>query len=213
MTFRTFFQKLTSRYLWGNLLAMGIVLASIGTGFYFFLDFYTYHGQTIEVPDVRGQSSEVAQRKLRAAGFQVEVSDTGYMPRLAGDLILDQQPLPGTPVKLNRVIYLTVNASSARTIALPDIADNCSLREAKMRLSAMGFKLGAVRRVTGDRDWVYSIEVAGKTVHTGDRIPINQPLILLVGDGADEEIFNGNDSLDQLIHGHDSVVYEEEIIE
>lgn len=213
MTFRTFFQKLTSRYLWGNLLAMGIVLAAIGMGFYFFLDFYTYHGQTIEVPDVRGQSSEVAQRKLRAAGFQVEVSDTGYMPRLAGDLILDQQPLPGTPVKLNRVIYLTVNASSARTIVLPDIADNCSLREAKMRLSAMGFKLGAVKRVTGDRDWVYSIEVAGKTVHTGDRIPINQPLILLVGDGADEEIFNGNDSLDQLIHAHDSVVYEEEIIE
>ena len=47
MTFRTFFQKLTSRYLWGNLLAMGIVLAAIGTGFYFFLDFYTYHGQTM----------------------------------------------------------------------------------------------------------------------------------------------------------------------
>ena len=44
MTFRTFFQKLTSRYLWGNLLAMGIVLAAIGTGFYFFLYFYTYHG-------------------------------------------------------------------------------------------------------------------------------------------------------------------------
>ena len=213
MTFRTFFQKLTSRYLWGNLLAMGLVLTSIGVGLYFFLDFYTYHGQTIEVPDVRGQSSEVALRKLQAAGFQVEVSDTGYMPRIAGDLILDQQPLPGTPVKLNRLIRLTVNASSARTITLPDIADNCSLREAKMRLLTIGFKLGAIKRITGDRDWVYSIEVAGKTVHTGDRIPINHPLILVVGDGADEEIFNGNDSLDYLLHGRDSVVYEEEIIE
>ena len=209
MTFRELFSKLTSRYLWGNFLAMVIAVAIVLVGMYFFLDIYTNHGRIVKVPDVSGQPCEVAIRKLEAAGLRVEVSDTGYMPKLPGDIILEQHLVPGTIVKANRIVYLTVNSTSARRISLPDIPDNCSLREARMRLQALGFKLGPVRRVSGDLDWVYAVEVGGKQMMPGDRIPINQPLTLVVGDGGSEDVFNGNDSLDFLRFNEDSVVFEE----
>ncbi|RRD76939.1 PASTA domain-containing protein [Alloprevotella sp. OH1205_COT-284] len=205
MTFREFFSKLTAPVLWGNLLAMVIILALLIVGLFVFLDHYTHHGQTLTVPDVRGQRCEVAIRKLEALGMRVEVSDTGYNTRLAADVILDQNLHPGTEVKLNRLIQLVVNASTARKIALPDIADNCSYREAQIRLESIGFKLAPVKRIYGDKDWVYRVEVLGREVHKGDRLSIELPLTLVVGDGEREEEFNGNDSLDNLYFHNDTL--------
>ena len=206
MTFKEFYQRLTGRYLWGNLLAMFITLVVVVVGLFVFLHFYTYHGETIAGPDVRGQRAEVAIRKLEAMGMRAEVVDTGYNPRELADVILDQDLLPGYEVKMNRLIHLTVNAGSPRPVALPDIADNCSLREAKMRLEVLGFRLTPIRRIRGDRDWVYAVEARGKEVRTGERLNVNIPLTLVVGDGAEEEVFNGNDSLDRIYFSHDTTM-------
>ena len=65
MTFKEFYQRLTGRYLWGNLLAMVLTLVVVVVGLFVFLHFYTHHGETVAVPDVRGQRAEVAIRKLR----------------------------------------------------------------------------------------------------------------------------------------------------
>ncbi|MDO5074855.1 MAG: PASTA domain-containing protein [Bacteroidales bacterium] len=198
MTFKAFFSKLTSRYLWGHLIAMGIIVVGLGVGLFFFLDAYTYHGHTISMPNVCGERSEVAQRKLEALGLRIEVSDTGYNARLAANVILAQSIPAGTPVKPNRLLFITINASSARTIPLPDLADNCSLREAEMRLTAIGFRLGPIKRVSGERDWVYGVEIGGRSLRPGERISVERPVTLLVGDGKSEEVFNGNDSLDYM---------------
>lgn len=198
MTFKAFFSKLISRYLWGHLLAMGSIVVLLVVGLFLFLDAYTHHGYTIPMPNVEGERSDVAQRKLEALGLRVEVSDTGYNARLAANVILAQSIAPGTPVKPNRLLFVTINAASARTIPLPDLADNCSLREAEMRLSALGFRLAPVKRVSGERDWVYGVEMRGQSLRPGQRISVESPLTLLVGDGRGEEVFNGNDSLDYL---------------
>ena len=204
MTFKEFYQRLTGRYLWGNLLAMVLTLVVVVVGLFVFLHFYTHHGETVGVPDVRGQRAEVAIRKLEAMGMRAEVVDTGYNPRELADVILDQDLLPGYKVKLNRLIHLTVNAASPRPVALPDIADNCSLREARMRLEILGFRLTPIRRIRGDRDWVYAVEVHGKEVRSGERLNVKIPLTLVVGDGAEEEVFNGNDSLDRIYFSRDT---------
>lgn len=204
MTVKEFFQKLTGRYLWGNLLAMLLTLVVAVVGLFVFLRYYTHHGETIAVPDVRGQRAEVAIRKLEALGMRAEVVDTGYNPREAADVILDQDLLPGYEVKINRLIQLTVNADAPRPVALPDIADNSSLREAKIRLEVLGFRLTPIRRIRGDKDWVYAVEARGKEVRAGERLNVNIPLTLVVGDGAEEEVFNGNDSLDRLYFPRDT---------
>jgi hypothetical protein len=38
--------------------------------------------------------------------------------------------------------------------------------------------------VSGERDWVYGIICRGRRVSNGDRISIDYPLTLLVGDGS-----------------------------
>lgn len=204
MTVKEFYQRITGRYLWGNLLAMLLTLVVVIVGVFIFLNFYTHHGETIAVPDLRGQRTEVAMRKLEALGMRGEVVDTGYNPRELADVILDQDLEPGYQVKVNRLIRLTVNAASPRPVTLPDIADNCSLREAKMRLEILGFRLTPIRRIRGDLDWVYAVEARGKEVRKGDKLNVNIPLTLVVGDGAEDEVFNGNDSLDRLYFSRDT---------
>lgn len=204
MTVKEFYQRITGRYLWGNLLAMLLTLVVVIVGVFVFLNFYTHHGETIAVPDLRGQRTEVAMRKLEALGMRGEVVDTGYNPRELADVILDQDLEPGYQVKVNRLIRLTVNAASPRPVTLPDIADNCSLREAKMRLEILGFRLTPIRRIRGDLDWVYAVEARGKEVRKGDKLNVYIPLTLVVGDGAEDEVFNGNDSLDRLYFSRDT---------
>lgn len=204
MTVKEFYQRITGRYLWGNLLAMLLTLVVVIVGVFVFLNFYTHHGETIAVPNLRGQRTEVAMRKLEALGMRGEVVDTGYNPRELADVILDQDLEPGYQVKVNRLIRLTVNAASPRPVTLPDIADNCSLREAKMRLEILGFRLTPIRRIRGDLDWVYAVEARGKEVRKGDKLNVNIPLTLVVGDGAEDEVFNGNDSLDRLYFSRDT---------
>lgn len=193
MTLKELYQKLTSRLLWGNLLAMGVLTMVLLVGLFVFLAFYTHHGVTVDMPDVTGQRYDVAQRKLEAMGLRVEVSDTGHVTSLAPDVVLEQHIVPGTKIKVNRLVRLTINSATARTIPLPNVIDG-SLREAQMKLKAIGFRLGAVRRITGDLDLVYKVEVGGREVHVGDRVSIERPIILVVGDGEAEDYFNGDDS-------------------
>jgi putative transmembrane PASTA-domain protein len=68
------------------------------------------------------------------------------------------------------------------------------LREARMRLEVLGFKLTPIKRIRGDRDWVYRIEAAGREVRAGERLNVNIPLTLVVGDGVTVEDYSPNDS-------------------
>ena len=74
---------------------------------------------------------------------------------------------------------------------MPDIADNCSLREAEARLKALGFKLAPNEYIEGDKDWVLGVKCRGQNVAAGERVPIDAPVTLVVGnseiDGSMDE--------------------------
>ena len=163
-----FIKKFKSRYLWGNLCAMALVVVAVCAGVKFGLDVYTHHGESIAIPDVRRKSFADADYLLREAGMTVVVSDTGYVRGLPPDCILEQSPAPGDRVKSGHVIYLTVNASHTPTLTVPDLIDNSSLREAMAKLQAMGFKLTNPMFVEGEKDWVYGLVVRGRQIKAGD---------------------------------------------
>ena len=100
-------------------------------------------------------------------------------------------PGPGMKVKEGHTIYVTVNSPSSPSFAIPDVIDNSSYREAEAKLTAVGFKLDPPQQVEGEKDWVYGILCRGRRVSTGDRISIDSPLTLQIGNGhysAEEEI-------------------------
>lgn len=178
-----FFRKFTSRYLWANLCAMVIVVVVACVGVKFGLDMYTHHGESIPIPNVRYKTFGDAKYLLEEAGLQVVVSDTGYVPGMKPDCILEQSPAAGERVKSGHVIYVVVNASHTPTLTIPDVIDNSSVREAMAKLSAMGFKLTQPEYVDGEKDWVYGITVKGRHVVAGDKVSVNDRITIQVGNG------------------------------
>ncbi len=178
-----FLHKIFSRYLWLNLAAMASVVAVLVIGVKFGLDVYTHHGESVSIPDVRRHSLEDAAHILEQLGLNVEVTDTGYVKTLPAGTVLAQSPAAGLKVKSGRTVYFTINSASSPTLALPDIIDNSSYREAFAKLSSMGFVLAAPEYVAGEKDWVYGVKCRGRALATGDRISIDDPIVVQVGSG------------------------------
>lgn len=191
MEAKEFFGKFASGFLWGNILAMVLVVVALAFGVKYGLDVYTHHGEGIVVPKIEGMVYDKARTLMVERGLNIMVTDSGYNKRLPANSILLQNPGPGMKVKQGHTIYVTVNSPSSPSFAIPDLVDNSSFREAEAKLTAIGFKLTPPQQVEGEKDWVYGILCRGRRVSTGDRISIDSPLTLLVGNGhygAEEEI-------------------------
>ena len=173
--------------VWGNGLAMLLFLAIVIWGTMIFLNNYTRHGESIEVPDLRGQKPEAAMMRLESLGLIGVVTDTGYVTTQAPYTLLDQSIAPGKHVKSGRTINLTINANGARPMTIPDLANNTSVREAEARLKTLGFTLTEHQYISGDRDWVYAVKVRGRDVNAGEKIPVDLPLTLVVGKGTEDD--------------------------
>ncbi len=193
MSIKNFFKKIFSPLLWGNFLAMLLVLAALAFLLWRGLERYTRHGESISVPNVKGMTVSQAQNVLTGKQLAATVIDSSYNRSLPPGTVLEQTPAAGNQVKSGREIYLTINALHTPTRAIPDIADNCSLREAEARLKALGFKLGPIEAVEGERDWVYGVKSGGRSVYTGMRVPIDIPITLQVGIGHDDLFLDEED--------------------
>lgn len=200
MSISELFKKIFSRVLTLNCLGMIVLTLLLGVGTLVGLGMYTHHGEEITVPDIRGVDYEVAQKKLKALGLEIEVCDTGYVYNKAAYCVLEQSVKAGEKVKPGRLISLTINAPGPRLLTLPDLAENCSRREAEDKLRIMGFKLGAPEYIMGDPDWVYGVKINGREVLAGTKVSASTPLTLVIGVGGETDEYNGNDSLDYVIN-------------
>lgn len=194
MTPREFIDKFKSRYLWGNILAMILVAILLCVGVKFGLDLYTHHGESIPIPNIKHKSFADAEHIMANAKLKMVVNDTGYVRTLPPGTILEQAPEAGEHVKSGHIIYVTINSPHTPTITLPDVIDNSSLREAMAKLSAMGFKLAPPQYIPGEKDWVYGILVKGRHVAAGDKIAVDDALVIQVGNGMRDE----SDSVDYI---------------
>ena len=188
-------KKIFSPVVWGNLLAMCLFVALVITGFWYGTKVYTRHGEIITVPNVTRIQHEDAVLMLEQFELKAVVSDSGYNRNLAPGSVLLQQPIAGAEVKAGRKIYLTINSTSGPTLTMPDIADNCDVYEAEIRLRTMGFKIGPKEYAEGDKDWVLGIKCRGKEVRAGERVPAEAPIVLVVGNSLTEDEKWAEDSL------------------
>lgn len=178
-----FFRKIFSVKLWLNLGIMLVVVILLCFGVKIGLDIYTHHGEEIAVPDVRRKMFSDAEHILLGTKLNIVVSDTGYVKTLPPDCILEQSPEPGKKVKSGRVVYVVINSPHSPMLTIPDIIDNCSYREARAKLTAMGFRVGSAEYISGEKDWVYGLKSKGRMLRTGEKISINDAIIIQVGDG------------------------------
>lgn len=198
MTIKEFFSLKKNKLFWINILVMLAVLALILFITFKWLDIYTRHGKTIEVPDAKGLDVKTATSLLAGHELQCVVADSTYVKDKKPGSVLEQLPPSGQKVKTGRTIYLTVNTSNVPMVEVPDVADNSSHRQAEARILASGFKLTAPEKIIGEKDWVYGIKYKGKKLEAGEKVPMEATLTLVIGDGkANSEVEEPTDSLSE----------------
>jgi len=184
MTIKEFFSFKTNKFFWLNIIAMIVVVIVMVFGVLKWLDMHTHHGETVMVPDVKGMTVEEATKMFRNHGLVCVISDTKYVKDKAAGIILDLKPGVGEKVKEGRTVYLTVNTQDIPLRAIPDVADNSSLRQAEAKLQSAGFKLTEIQLIHGEKDWVYGVKYQGRQLTAGEKVPVGSALTLMVGNGA-----------------------------
>ena len=182
ISLKDFFSFKNNKVFWVNLIAMPIVVISIIFGVLHWLDVYTHHGESIMVPNINGLPLEEAGKELSKKNLELEVVDSNYVKGMSAGAVLEQKPVAGAKVKIGRTIYLTINTGEIPKVAIPDIIDNSSYRQAEARLRAMGFKLTEPEYIEGEKDWIYGVKFNGKELTSGEKIPREAVLTLCVGD-------------------------------
>ena len=161
---------------------------------------YTHHGDEVSVPKITGLPQNVAEKKLEEVGLELHVADTVWVKTLAPLTVVDQELKPGRKVKPGRYVYVTINGDGPRKVTLPDVVDNCSMREAIAKLKLMGLTVSRIDSIPGDPDWVYGIKVNGRNTVRGTKIPVDAAITLVVGAGRGDEGADGaEETLDSLV--------------
>lgn len=177
-----FFQYLRTDVFRKNLIAAIIGIAVFVVAIFFALQQYTRHGKTITVPELREMHITEAIRTLEALGFQYDLDSVYQMDKTPG-LVLEQDPDPGTQVKENRTLYLTMITQSAPEVTFPNLVEQTFI-EARAMLNSYGLRLGdTTYRADIARDVVLDVLFGGQTIAPGRPIAKGSIVDLVLGDG------------------------------
>lgn len=186
MAKHNFIKKVFSPTVVLNLLGIVLFLALLWFGSQKWMDWFTHHGEGIEVPELLGLRMTEAQNKLNELDLQGVVVDSVYDKSKPAGTILDQKPNAGSQVKRGRQIYLTINKSAMDKQPLPSIIGNRTLQQARELLVKNGFIVGNVEYIHGDKNMVLGMKVGGMSVYNGQLVSPDSPVTLVVGDSMTE---------------------------
>ena len=184
-TIKTFLSK---HPIIANLIYMILVLIVILWVVLIFLRFWTRHGETAIVPDVKHMSYSEARAVLSANKLTIEISDSIYDRSLKPGTIVESWPKAGAVVKDGRPVYVTVTAFSAKQVSLSMPLTNVSQRQAVSYLRGLG--INDIRIISVPSlypDLVISARYGDTPITVGSVIPITSTVTLEVGSGPAEE--------------------------
>jgi hypothetical protein len=138
-----FLKFLTTKRFFKNLLIAIITGVFIILGAFIWLRIFTHHNQTITVPDLTGLPVEDVKIITESKKLRFEITDSIFYKELPRGSVAKQNPKPGSKVKNNRRIYLTMNAVNPEKIGMPAVT-GVSLRQARAIIETYGLVLGKI---------------------------------------------------------------------
>jgi len=177
------FASISKKPLWVSLLiALGII-ALLVFGFFSSLDFFTRHGDEVEIPNVTGKSLAEATKMLEGQGFNVSIQDSIYRDTIAPLAVIKQFPESESRVKANRTVYLTVNRAIPPDVVMPNLV-GMSVRNAAIVLKQFGLKMGDTSyRPDFAKNSVLVQLHKGKEIKAGVKLPMGTSISLVLGSG------------------------------
>jgi eukaryotic-like serine/threonine-protein kinase len=183
MDIKKFWKETFGGFILKNvLIAIGIVVA-LSWGALIAIDYYTHHGESEVIPDLRGMYVEEAEVLLAKKGLYPQVVDSVYVRGKKLGTIIYQTPAANSNVKTNRPVYIIINSRNVHQVALPEIVD-VSLRQADAMLQSIGLSVSNTEYAPSEyKDLVIEIKFHGRSILPGTRIPEGSSLVLVVGSG------------------------------
>lgn len=171
------------------LIIFGIITILLLLFFKVYLPNYTHHGQSVSVPDLEGYHYDELQAYLDARDLRMEITpDSGFVADAQPLHVLKQNPKPGTKVKQNRKIYITLNAENAPLVKMPNLV-NTPLKNAQEILSNYGLVTGEIVYVPDiGLNSILNQKYRGRDIKEGFEIPKGTKIDLVVGDGLGNQI-------------------------
>src|SRR5258706_934163 len=170
-----------------NVILAAVVVASVFGFTYKWLNKYTNHGQSIEVPELKGLNIAQVTVLLERLHLRYAVVDSIYQLEKMQGTILEQDPAPTAKVKEDRTIYLTINSGIPPKVKMPDLTD-VSLRQAEAILETFGLKAGALSyKHDLAKNAVLETRYHGKPIKAGTSVNKGSVIDLVVGDGIGSE--------------------------
>jgi len=172
------------------LINLGITLVLIFSsliGVYFYLGSYTHHGEKISVPELRGLMPDQVADSIKGKQLQVLIIDSSlFDPKKPKRCVLDQDPAPGTFVKENRTIYLSINKEVPSQVKMPDLVD-ASYRQAEGLLQSFGLQVGQlIYKPDMAKNAVLGQQYRGREIKPGTLIARGSKVDLVLGDGLSD---------------------------
>lgn len=151
-----------------------------------FLDYWTFHGQERAVPDVKGQSFDMAQGNISRAGLKAVVTDSVYDSYARPGTVVEQSPIPLAKIKRGGTVYLTLVAYTPKMVTIPDFYD-VSERQARSMLEGLGITqvmtVGVPSEYAG---LVLGAKYNGVSLRPGAKVPVSAVITLEVGGGRSD---------------------------
>ena len=91
------------------------------------LSLITKHGDYLTVPSLIGKNTNEAIQLLESKGFEVMIQDSIFTDTVARGTVIKQLPDANATVKVNRIVFLTVNRFTPPMILMPKL-EGLSLR-------------------------------------------------------------------------------------
>jgi beta-lactam-binding protein with PASTA domain len=148
------------------------------------LSWYTKHNDYIIVPDYRGMYFTDVKSNPENSNYQFKVIDSIFEVDKPKGAVLSQDPFPGSKVKKNRMVYLTITSLVPEKTNMPELRD-LTLRQAQSMLESSGLKLGRLLYIKSfDEDAVQNQLYKGRTIKAGTELDKGSVISLQVGMGA-----------------------------
>jgi beta-lactam-binding protein with PASTA domain len=195
-----FIKFLLSKTFIKNLIAAVIVLVLLVLGLKIYLNIFTHHNDYHLVPDLQKKSFEEAKAILEKRKMNIVIIDTvDYNPKFPKYSIVEQNPRKDDKVKVGRKIYVKINSSAYANVSFPKVVGKTK-RQAIALLKATGLKPGEITTRPYFAEIVLYAIHQKDTLKTGNRVPKNSVINLIIGDGKrpinDDETSLDNDESD-----------------
>ncbi len=167
---------------------LGVVLVLIFIFFYLYLPITTHHGESIQVPELKGKSLEEVEALLNKHHLRYQVNDSTYVMGTPPLSVISQHPASGSEVKENRILYITVTSKNPPMVPMPELKDK-SPKTAEIELKSRDLILAEKKLVPSPfENLVLKQLVDGNEIPAGTLIPKGTKVTIEVGNGIEDSV-------------------------